>query len=86
MVAGSSFSNKRTLDEGRPLGRGMRIKQEPAHIQDPDILTGSITGRHCTLSAAMLMYCYRTASASWLCWLLDRKDYSPGLDRNAEIP
>ncbi|KAL3134959.1 Pharynx and intestine in excess protein 1 [Trebouxia sp. C0010 RCD-2024] len=38
---GSRWSNKRVLDEDRPLGRGMRIKQEPAHIQDPSMLTGS---------------------------------------------
>lgn len=28
------------LDEDRPLGRGMRIKQEPAFIQDPSIVLG----------------------------------------------
>lgn len=41
VVAGSRWSNKRVLDEDRPLGRGMRIKQEPAHIQDPSMLTGT---------------------------------------------
>lgn len=42
MAAGSRWSNKRALDEDRPLGRGMRIKQEPAYIQDPAILTGLV--------------------------------------------
>lgn len=43
MLAGSRWSNKRVLDEDRPLGRGMRIKQEPAYIQDPSMVTGTLT-------------------------------------------
>lgn len=59
MAAGSRWSNKRALDEDRPLGRGMRIKQEPAYIQDPAILTGPIGRQQCT-AAVVAIVCFDT--------------------------
>ncbi|KAA6418788.1 MAG: helicase SWR1 [Trebouxia sp. A1-2] len=38
---GSRWAGKRELDEDRPLGRDMRFKQEPAHIQDSSFASGS---------------------------------------------
>ena len=38
---GSRWLGKRDLDEDRPLGRGMRLKQEPAHIQDSSFASGT---------------------------------------------
>ncbi len=38
--AGSRWAGKRELDEDRPLGRGMRFKQEPAYIQDSSFASG----------------------------------------------
>ena len=38
--AGSRWAGKRELDEDRPLGRGMRFKQEPAYIQDSTFASG----------------------------------------------
>ena len=40
--AGSRWAGKRELDEDRPLGRGMRFKQEPAYIQDSTFASGLI--------------------------------------------
>ncbi|KAL0045751.1 hypothetical protein WJX82_003498 [Trebouxia sp. C0006] len=37
---GSRWAGKRELDEDRPLGRGMRFKQEPAYIQDSTFASG----------------------------------------------
>ena len=60
--AGSRWSNKRALDEDRPLGRGMRIKQEPAHIQDPAMLTGAtnesqLHSNCCHAHLRLLLHC-----------------------------
>ena len=38
--AGSRWAGKHELDEDRPLGRGMRFKQEPAYIQDSSFASG----------------------------------------------
>ncbi|KAL0041297.1 hypothetical protein WJX77_011458 [Trebouxia sp. C0004] len=37
----SRWAGKRELDGDRPLGRGMRFKQEPAHIHDSSFASGS---------------------------------------------
>ena len=37
---GSKWLGKHSLDDDRPLGRGMRLKQEPAYIQDSSFASG----------------------------------------------
>ena len=39
--AGSKWLGKHSLDDDRPLGRGMRLKQEPAYIQDSSFASGT---------------------------------------------